>query len=114
MAGDTESDRDRKVMLFWFVYITDKMISLRLGHASAIQDFEVTLPKPRLSGTFLPSLVHLMNFWIDMSRIQGQTCEQLYSPAALTQSNNVRTQRAENLAHELRQAYEARVEVRSL
>lgn len=113
MAKDAEIDQDRKIVLFWYVYIMDKMISLRLGHASAIQDFEVSLPKPRPSGSFSASLVHLMNFWIDVSRIQGQVCEQLYSPAALTQSTAMRADRAEKLATELQEVYEARVEVRN-
>lgn len=112
MASDNETDRDRKVMLFWFVYIMDKTISLRLGHASAIQDFEVVLPKPQPSDTFSASLVHWMTFWIDVSRVQGQIAEQLYSPAALMQSSSVRASRAETLAQELREAYEVRVKVR--
>ena len=101
-------------MLFWFVYIIDKTISLRLGHASAIQDFEVVLPKPQPSETFSASLVHLMTFWIDVSRVQGQIAEQLYSPAALTQTSSVRANRAESLAQELREAYEVRVKVRRI
>lgn len=99
-------------MLFWFVYLMDKMISLRLGHASAIQDFEISLPKPEPSETFSESLVLLMNFWIDVARVQGQICEQLYSPAALMEPSTVRTARAERLADNLRLAYEARVKVR--
>lgn len=89
----------------------DKMISLRLGHASAIQDFEISLPKPQVSETFSESLVLLMNFWVDVARVQGQICEQLYSPAALMQSSNVRSNRAERLAYDLKEAYQARVEV---
>jgi hypothetical protein len=33
-------------MLFWSVYFIDKSLSLRLGRASALQDFDIsTLPK---------------------------------------------------------------------
>lgn len=101
-------------MLFWMVYLMDKMISLRLGHASAIQDFEIALPKPQPSEIFSESTIYLMNFWIDLARVQGQISEQLYSPAALMESSNLRTERAEKLAHDLREAYEARAEVRSM
>lgn len=98
-------------MVFWFVYSIDKMMSLRLGHASAIQDFEVALPKPQPSEAFPVPVAHLMSFWIDVGRIQGQVCEKLYSPAALTQSSNTRAARATQLAKELQEAYKVRAEV---
>lgn len=111
MTNDIETLRDRKVMLFWLVYVMDKMVSLRLGHASAIQDFEVSLPKPQPSENFPAPLVHLMTYWIDVGRIQGQIGEQLFSPTALTQPNNVRASRGEKLAKELHEVYEVREEV---
>ena len=114
MTNDDEIERDRKIILFWFVYMMDKTISLRLGHASAIQDFEIALPKPQISKAFSASFVHLINFWVDVSRVQGQIGEQLYSPAALMSSSSARAERAEKLADELREAYEARIKVCSL
>ena len=111
MANDTKADRDRKIMLYWLVYALDRNLSLRLGHAPAIQDYEISLPKLEASEIFPGPIVSLINHLTDVSRIQGQACEQLYSPAALTQPNDIRAQRARILADDLRQVYEVKEEV---
>jgi len=111
MTDDSAEDRNRKIMIFWNVYMTDKMISLRLGHASAIQDFEVALPRPEPSESLPASFVHLLSYWIELGRIQGQIGEKLYSPAALTLSNDIRANRARQLAQQLQEVHEARKKV---
>ena len=111
MLSDDEGLRKNKIMLFWMVYMMDRNISLRLGYAPAIQDHDISLPKLQPSTDLPEPIVQLMSFWIDLSRIQGQICEQLYSPAALTQPNEARARRAEVLAEDLKQGYETRVKV---
>ena len=52
MAQDTERERDEKIALFWYVYMTDKTVSLRLGRAATIQDYDISLPVPERSAIF--------------------------------------------------------------
>ena len=113
MANDTSIVRNRKILQFWLVYMMDRNISLRLGHAPTIQDYEISLPKPEPSDSCPAPLAKLVSYWIDVSRIQGQVCEHLYSPAACAQPNDIRIRRAEALAEELEKVYESRMQVDS-
>lgn len=44
MKDDSEEDRNSKIHVFWMIYMFDKTMSLRLGRASIIQDFDIELP----------------------------------------------------------------------
>lgn len=39
MKEDSEEERMAKIHVFWFIYMMDKTLSLRLGRASIIQDW---------------------------------------------------------------------------
>lgn len=44
MKDDSEDERNAKIHVFWMIYMFDKTMSLRLGRASIIQDFDIELP----------------------------------------------------------------------
>ncbi|OOF94288.1 hypothetical protein ASPCADRAFT_6972 [Aspergillus carbonarius ITEM 5010] len=90
-------------MLFWAVYILDKAVSLRLGRASTIQDYDITsLEALDMTGINEP-FKSIYPLWVKLATIQGQTYELLYSPAALAQPESERISRARQLASEMQQ-----------
>ena len=48
MKDDTEEQRTAKVHAFWFIYMLDKNLSLRLGRASSLQDWDM-VQTPRIT-----------------------------------------------------------------
>ncbi|KAL2831518.1 hypothetical protein BDW59DRAFT_182171 [Aspergillus cavernicola] len=90
--------------LFWIIYMTEKMLSLRLGRPSTFRDQDITLTRPgmqRPSGSFLAELAP---GWINMASIQGRIYDDVYSPGALMQPLHIRIYRARALAAELKTA----------
>lgn len=95
-------ERTQKKDLFWTIYMTEKMLSLRLGRPSTFRDQDITLARPdieRPSGSFLAKLAP---GWINMASIQGRIYDDIYSPGALMQPPHIRTSRARALAAELK------------
>ncbi|KAM6534362.1 hypothetical protein FALCPG4_004003 [Fusarium falciforme] len=93
----SDSATDRKTSLFWFTYLLDKGLALRLGRAAIMQDSEITLPK-RLDKVSVPKgWQDLLGQWIRHSEIAGEAYQKLYSPAALRQSTQERSERASKL-----------------
>ncbi|KAM0280065.1 hypothetical protein ACHAQH_004261 [Verticillium albo-atrum] len=101
MKNDTPDDRDFKIFVFWSVYFIDKSLSLRLGRASTIPDWDVTVPPPDIDKPEKKALVGYFCLWIKAARCQGNTYEKLYSPDAIKQPNNVRLARVEKLVSDL-------------
>ncbi|KAL4961197.1 putative C6 transcription factor [Aspergillus stella-maris] len=94
----------RKRTLFWTIYTTEKMLSLRLGRSSAFRDQDITLAHPgmeRHGGNFLAELAP---GWITKASIQGRIYDEIYSPGALMQPQHIRTGRARALVFELEAA----------
>ncbi|KAH9905404.1 fungal-specific transcription factor domain protein [Xylariomycetidae sp. FL2044] len=85
MKDDTPQVKSEKSLLFWCTYMLDKALSLRLGRASVLQDYDISLPhigpeaKPSYPGK------EVMTLWIKHAQIQGRVYERLYSPGALRQ-----------------------------
>ena len=101
MEHDGKAVKDKKLRLFWSVYCLDKPLALRLGRASTIQDYDISLPwKIELEGIAEP-WERVYQLWIKLSRIQGQIYEQLYSPAALCQGESERAAHARHLAADM-------------
>jgi hypothetical protein len=111
MAQDTELERDEKIALFWYVYMADKTISLRLGRAATIQDYDISLPVPEQSVIFPDAYIPFLSYWIEVARIQGQVAEQLYSPAAALLRQHERWRRADVLSSALAHAFESRLQL---
>jgi hypothetical protein len=101
MEHDTESVRQDKINLFWTIYSIDKALSLRLGRAATIQDYDISVPiTPYIFGNVEPwSTIYTL--WIHHARIQGNVYEQLYSPKALNQPEEQRVIQARKLAADL-------------
>lgn len=89
--------------LFWCVYILDKGLSLRLGRASTISDWDITIPPPPLPSS--QSLGQPGQFCLRLSvksaRCHGNIQELLHSPAALAQPDHIRQSNVETLRNQL-------------
>lgn len=109
MAQDTELERDEKIALFWHVYMADRTVSLRLGRACTIQDYDISLPVPEKSLAFPDSFMPFLGYWIEVARIQGQAAERLYSPAAALLTQQERWRRANILSTSMERAFEGRL-----
>ncbi|KAF3759989.1 hypothetical protein M406DRAFT_95615 [Cryphonectria parasitica EP155] len=93
---------DKKAILFWFSYMLDRGLALRLGRAPIIQDFDVTLPRVigRVNATEMWKEV--LRLWIAHADVQGQIYERLYSPASLAHPPARRADAARTLAARLK------------
>ncbi|KAG8157953.1 hypothetical protein KVR01_012225 [Diaporthe batatas] len=98
--------RNRNQWLFWTTYVIDKALSLRLGRPSNLPDYDITVlpPNPSLNPGPEPWSFSDLTFvsWIHVARIQGRAYEELYSPAALRQSDQVRRARVKAMADEVK------------
>ncbi|KAL4785970.1 hypothetical protein BJX76DRAFT_366431 [Aspergillus varians] len=105
LAGiEGPEEKAQKRNLFWTIYMTEKMLSLRLGRSSTFRDQDITLIRPgmeRPSGSFLAELAP---GWINMASIQGRIYDEIFSPGALMQPPHIRISRARALAAELETA----------
>ncbi|PNH38136.1 hypothetical protein VD0004_g8669 [Verticillium dahliae] len=101
MKNDKPEDREFKVFVFWSVYFIDKSLSLRLGRASTIPDWDVTVQPPDVKTADKRALVGYFCLWIKAARCQGNTYEKLYSPDAIKQPDSVRLARVEKLVSDL-------------
>ncbi|KAL4911224.1 fungal-specific transcription factor domain-containing protein [Aspergillus multicolor] len=90
--------------VFWTIYMTEKMMSLRLGRSSTFRDQDITLPRPGIESTSGTFLSELTPGWITMASIQGRIYDDIYSPGALMQPPHIRASRAQTLAAELKTA----------
>ncbi|KAI4730274.1 hypothetical protein E4T49_01871 [Aureobasidium sp. EXF-10728] len=90
-SGDTTL-YEKRAMLFWSVYFMDKSLSLRLGRASALQDFDIsTSPKDvfdiwHSQNTFdykTAKLTEWLSLSLDMAKIQGAIYDKLYAPGSI-------------------------------
>lgn len=114
MQDDTEEDRNNKKHIFWMIYMFDKTMSLRLGRASFIQDYDISLPffnDSDMSPGVADSKI-MLTYWVKVARVQGQTYEKLFSPAAFLRTTEQRTQTAVELVNALNQAWYERGDAR--
>ncbi|KAL2829642.1 hypothetical protein BJY01DRAFT_227761 [Aspergillus pseudoustus] len=90
--------------LFWTVYLVDKNMSLLLGRASCIQDYDIDVPHPTVSkDPVARAWDEGFVVWLTLGRLQGQIFDRVYSAAALKLPQQVRNQNIEVLAEELHQ-----------
>lgn len=108
MKADNEQTRQSKIFYFWMVYIMDTAFSIRLGRMSVIRDCDIDVPMLDQSSGLPGDAVDVLRYWIDLGKISGHIIEQLYSPSALRQTLQQRSNSATGLAHDLEAAWEAR------
>ncbi|EUC47715.1 hypothetical protein COCMIDRAFT_89316 [Bipolaris oryzae ATCC 44560] len=110
MKNDSEKERRRKMNLFWMIYFFDKELSLRLGRASIIQDWDVSLPflatSDALNNGFEENV--MLPYWVKVAKVQGQTYESLFSAAAFLNTQTERQQIAMSLVRAMEQAWHER------
>lgn len=114
LKDDSEDDRNAKMHAFWFIYTMDKNLSLRLGRASTIQDWDISIPYPTLTNDRPVKGEGLASYWVCLARIQGQTYEQLFSPAAFMKSEAERVEIATRLVSSLNESLGFRQKVSRL
>ncbi|KAL6704960.1 hypothetical protein ACN47E_007505 [Coniothyrium glycines] len=112
MLNDTLEVRNSKTHIFWMIYMFDKTLSLRLGRASVIQDWDISLPfmHPNEEPTSGPDGTQMLAYWIKVARVQGQIYEKLFCPAAFLRTSEERTRTAIELVDAMNQAWYERGE----
>lgn len=111
MQSNTEQQRQQKIYLFWMVYIFDTSFSIRLGRSPVIREHDITVPIIADNGAVPKAFVGVLNYWIELGRVQCQAVEFLYSPAALQQPLEERSKRAAKFVVRLQEVWDARDEV---
>lgn len=101
MEHDSPSIQQAKAGLFWSIYCLDKALSLRLGRASSIQDYDISLSMDFDAGYVVEPWITIYPLWMRLARIQGKVYELLYSPAALAQPEDDRVSHARQLASDM-------------
>jgi hypothetical protein len=102
---DTPLLRKQKTWIFWSLYSVEKGLSLRLGRASSVSDYDITLPLPDLEKADCGPYYACTIRWIKLSSIQGRVYKMLYSPAALSGPQSNRTAWAQSLVAETTALY---------
>jgi hypothetical protein len=101
VRNDPADVRAAKALLFWSTYMLDKGLSLRLGRASVLQDYDISIPNV-LEVTFgqQPSQA-ILSLWIKHAECQGKIYQRLYSPGALRQTEQGRSHQVQLVVQDL-------------
>lgn len=105
MSKDTPEVRNSKIHVFWMIYMFDKTLSLRLGRASVIQDWDISLPFVLPGDDRGPEGSQMLAYWVKVARVQGQTYEKLFCPAAFLRSPEDRARTAVQLVNDMNMAW---------
>ncbi|KAI1841460.1 hypothetical protein JX266_012389 [Neoarthrinium moseri] len=106
VRNDPPEVRANKAILFWSTYMLDKGLSLRLGRASVLQDYDISVPSV-LHQTHVqhphgsPPSEAILSLWIKHAEVQGRIYQRLYSPGALRQSEAARSQQVQLVVKDL-------------
>lgn len=102
MEHDPPTIQNKKQLLFWAVYTLLNMMSLRLGRACPIQNYDISLPIPQDPGDIREPWGPVWIWWTQSAIIQGKVYQHLYSPEALHQPESHRIAQAQRLAAEMK------------
>ncbi|KAH7377288.1 fungal-specific transcription factor domain-containing protein [Pyrenochaeta sp. MPI-SDFR-AT-0127] len=107
LGGNQQSGDARYTQfLFWSTYYIDKSLSLRLGRASTIPDWDISISLPSLPNKDQEPVLAYFVLWIKLARCQGNIYEMLYSPGSMIQPDHVRHSRVELLRSNLQELEE--------
>lgn len=98
MENDPEPVQRQKQLLFWSVYTILNMMSLRLGRASPIPNYDISLPVPVKQHGILGPWGLICDWYTKGAIIQGEVYQHLYSPEALQKPESERVTYAYKLA----------------
>lgn len=101
MEHDPVPVQRQKQLLFWSVYTILSMMSLRLGRASSIQNYDISLPMPDENVDVPKPWGPVCMLWTKSAIIQCDIYRCLYSPEALQKSESERVAHAYRLAAEM-------------
>lgn len=106
MIKDSPDVRERKIVMFWFLYILDKGLCLRLGRASTIRDYDISIPLPGSNPADTDYTgKQMVLFWVKLSGLHSRLYEDLYSPCALREDVYSRAEKATKLASEIEEMW---------
>jgi hypothetical protein len=88
-------------MIFWIIFITEKVFSLRLGRPSTIATCDVTVPLPGGSHLAPESAMAYIRIMIRLALAQAKTYQDLYSAQALKLPDGARREIAAKLSREV-------------
>lgn len=130
--GDNDPERQRKILMFWQVYIygtalrvttracswltcfPDRNTSLRVGRPPSIPEYDVStecLDQISRFSQYLPPVIHCHRYWAHVADVQGAISSKLYSPVGLRQSVDQRTRLVKALVAKLQSAWNLRRQV---
>lgn len=98
---EKKQERQRRVRLFWLVYIMDKLLALRLNRPPLLRDRDITVSYESYGETAVDSSLPIAPKWIKMGMLYGRIYDEIFSPGALLQPSTPRETRARELAVEL-------------
>ncbi|KAL5356636.1 fungal-specific transcription factor domain-containing protein [Aspergillus floccosus] len=111
MAIEPAEEAEKKIRLFWALYVLEKAVSLRLGRPSTIRDRDITVPRPLLDRRMTSLLHNRLPDWVTVASLYGRVHDHIYSPSALAQPVSIRESRTRALASELERIIAARSEL---
>ncbi|CEL00863.1 hypothetical protein ASPCAL00456 [Aspergillus calidoustus] len=102
LQGDRSLLAESKRHVFWLVYMLDKNISLNLGRASNLQDYDIDaeLFEPSSDRKYR-SYDLLCHAWIHFGRLEGKVYDLVYSVRAMAMPSEDRLAYTASLAQEL-------------
>ncbi|CAI7638861.1 unnamed protein product [Penicillium bialowiezense] len=107
-----DEDASNKRRIFWTIYVFDKTMSLLLGRASYLQDFDIDVKTPSASSDPALRPWDEAFYWmIKLSEVQGNTYNKLYSPAAIKHSSSERLNDIRNLRTAIEECRRGRDEI---
>ncbi|KAE8422280.1 hypothetical protein BDV36DRAFT_230970 [Aspergillus pseudocaelatus] len=111
LQGDRSLLAESKRHVFWLVYVLDKNISLNLGRASNLQDYDIDaeLFEPSSDRNYR-SYDLLCHAWIYFGRLEGKVYDLVYSVRALAMPSEERLVYTASLVQELAMWKEAKLD----
>ncbi|KAJ3476459.1 hypothetical protein NLG97_g9122 [Lecanicillium saksenae] len=80
----TPDEAHKRRLLFWHVYISELGLTLRLGRAAVIQEFDVDVPPPTVSADSRQAVWdESLRAFTRFSRLQSKIYRKIYSPGAI-------------------------------
>ncbi|KAL8973920.1 MAG: hypothetical protein Q9197_001831 [Variospora fuerteventurae] len=93
-----DADQRRKRVIFWLIYSMDRTLSLSLGRAPMIPDYDIQTNRLSYPDDVRGPMSYLLVLWVDVGELQGHIYFDLYSAQAQRQSVQVKAEAAKRLA----------------
>ncbi|SPJ90384.1 uncharacterized protein FTOL_13265 [Fusarium torulosum] len=104
---EKKQERQRRIRLFWLIYIMDRLLALRLNRPPLLRDRDITVPYEDYESAE-DSTHPIAPKWIKMGALYGRIYDEIFSPGALLQLSATRETRARELAAELQGLFDSK------